>query len=117
MAVQAGNLELDCHDCPPGMQKFRGCMEEVESTEFEFEGETLKRCPLKLVTQTSKLFLRFYQFMEKGFLPNPGGILDQPNRFVEAIAILNDSISNVQRERRRESEMRKQHATAGQKWR
>jgi hypothetical protein len=106
-------MDLDCHKCNDGIKLINGCYEEVPSTNFEFEGEMLKRCPLKLVSNTSKRFLRFYQFMEKGFLPNPGGILDQPNRFLEAMSILNDTVAKVQEEERKESEVRNSHLRSG----
>lgn len=113
MAVQTYNLGLNCQECNEGLKRFRGCWEDVAETEFEFEGEILKRCPLQLITPTSKRFLRFYQFMEKGFLPNPGGILDQPNRFLEAMAVLNDTIAKIQDEQRKESEERARHLSRG----
>lgn len=97
------------------MQSMRGCYEEVEASEFEFEGEILKRCPLKLVTHISKRFLRFYRFMEKGFLPNPGGILDQPNRFIEAISVIDDAIIRATEEERKASEDRQRHMAVGRR--
>jgi len=115
LAVQAYSIELDCHKCPEGLQNIRGCYEEVEASEFEFEGEVLKRCPLKLVTHISKRFLRFYRFMEKGFLPNPGGILDQPNRFIEAMSIIDDSIIKYTEEERKDREDRQRHMAVGRR--
>lgn len=115
MAVQAYSIELDCHNCPEPMQSMRGCDEEVEASEFEFEGEVLKRCPLKLVTHISKRFLRFYRFMEKGFLPNPGGILDQPNRFIEAMAIIDDAIIRATEEERKDRADRDRHLAVGRR--
>ncbi len=115
MAVQASGLDLDCHDCPEGLKRFRGCTEEVD-TPFEFEGDILRRCPLQLITQTTKKFMRFYQFMEKGFLPNPGGLLEQPNRFLEAMSVLNDTISRSREEQRKENEDRQKHLGSGKKW-
>ncbi len=108
-------MDLDCHSCNDGIKLMRGCYKEVESTDFEFEGEVLKRCPLKLVTNVSRRFLRFFQFMEKGFLPNPGGILDQPNRFLEAMSILNDTVAKVQEDQRKESEVRNSHLKSGRR--
>ncbi len=93
----------------------RGCNVAVEATEFEFEGEVLKRCPLKLITHISKRFLRFYRFMEKGFLPNPGGILDQPNRFIEAISVIDDAIVRCTIEERKASEDRQRHMAVGRR--
>ena len=109
-------MGLDCPNCPDKLQEMRGCHEEVQGSEFEFEGEVLKRCPLKLVTSLSRRLLRFYRFMEKGFLPNPGGILDQPNRFIEAVAVIDDTIAKVVEEERKDSEERRKHLASGRKW-
>ena len=43
--------------------------------------------------------IRFYRFFEKGWLPNPGGILDQPATFVEAMECLGTEIAKAERER------------------
>ena len=48
--------------------------------------------------QTLRL-MRFYRFFEKGWLPNPGGILDQPATFVEAVECLGNEIAKAERER------------------
>jgi len=53
---------------------------------------------LKNIKFNSTLFVKFYSLFNKGFLPNTGAILDQPNKFIEAIQV----IENVLGKRRNE---------------
>ncbi len=82
------------------MKKSRGCEQEVLGNEFEFDGESLRRCPLRLVTKQSMDYIRFHNYMEKGFLPNDGSILNQPNKFLEANDVIDSALAKMDEEKR-----------------
>jgi hypothetical protein len=42
--------------------------------------------------------LGLHHFYQQGFLPEPGGILDQDNIAVEAFMVIDDAIADAQRE-------------------
>lgn len=52
-------------------------------------------CLLPMITPTSRTFLRIYRHYREGFLPEPGGLLNQRNRVIEAIEILDDQIGKM----------------------
>ena len=54
---------------------------------------------MSYLDQKTLRLMRFYRFFEKGWLPNPGGILDQPATFVEAVECLGTEIAKTERER------------------
>ncbi len=62
---------------------------------------------MRSVTAQSIRTLRFFRFFQMGWLPNPGGILDQPVTFVEAMEYLSVQVSKQEKERADES--RTQH--------
>ena len=47
-----------------------------------------RTCPRKLVTTTSWDWMRLHHFYKRGVLPFSGGLLEQPNRFLEAMEVL-----------------------------
>lgn len=53
--------------------------------ELEFEGRSLRRCPSTLITAGTVEYIRAHLFMEKGFLPNPGTYMDQPDKLIDAM--------------------------------
>lgn len=63
----------------------------------------MDRCPMSYLDQKTIRVMRFYRFFEMGWLPNPGGILDQPATFVEAVECIRAAIAKEERERADES--------------
>ena len=55
--------------------------------------EEFSRCPRSLVTVNSVEYLNAYIFFEKRYLPNPGGWLDQPLKFIQAMKIIEREIA------------------------
>ena len=53
------------------------------------------RCPKILVERKSVEYLSAYFFFTKGYLPNPGGWLDQPAKFVEAVILIEREIARM----------------------
>lgn len=56
--------------------------------------ETFQTCPRFLVTEESAQMLRLYGHYDAGHLPFPGGILDQPAAFVEAVEIIRRAVQD-----------------------
>jgi len=77
------------------LKVFRGCEKEAEFGGFEFERKVLKRCPVKLITRQSTNYIRYYNFFEKGFLPNGGGLLDQPAKFLDAMNYMASLVAGI----------------------
>jgi len=48
------------------------------------------------------VFLSFYGFYKKGFLPESGGILNQSNIFIESCSFLDTEIAKLENKKLRE---------------
>ena len=46
------------------------------------------RCPVRAITNTSLSFLSLFGFYRAGFLLAPGGIRDQPLRYLTAMRVI-----------------------------
>ena len=95
-------LDISCQECTEVQKNWRGCYGEVQETEFVIDGIPLKRCPLKLMTPETIEYVHYFNFFEKGFLPNPGSILDQPNKYTEMIITIQGFTAKKEREERKE---------------
>jgi hypothetical protein len=51
-------------------------------------GYRATRCPLLYDQEKIKFYIWNYSNLEKGFLPNPGGSLDQPMKFWEVMGLI-----------------------------
>jgi len=47
-----------------------------------------RTCPRKLITDASWSWLRLHRFYARGLLPFAGGLLDQPNTFLESMEVI-----------------------------
>ena len=96
MAVWLGTFKLDCRRCSEQEKIQNGCVEDSpipgvwKLYDWEFQ-----RCPLKLITYQSSEFLKAYKFYLKGYLPNPGGWLEQSIIFIKAIEIIEREIEKI----------------------
>jgi len=61
--------------------------------------EEFSRCPRSLITIKSIKYLNAYIFFEKGFLPNPGGWLDQPLKFIQAMRVIASEVIKIKEEK------------------
>lgn len=59
------------------------------------------RCLRKLVTAEAAFFLDLYRHYQNGFLPSPGGMLDQPYGFFRAMGVIDQWVSNSGRRKSR----------------
>ena len=49
-------------------------------------------CLLPMITERSMSFLRLYRHYKNGWLPYTGGLLDQPNIYLEAMEIIDAQV-------------------------
>ena len=92
---------MNCRECLEGKKKL--CEFEVPGQEtWKFEAKE-KGCPFEQVSNLSANFLRAYNFYKNGFLPNQGSWLEQPAKFIEAIEIIENELTEI-----RQEEIRKQ---------
>jgi hypothetical protein len=61
--------------------------------------EEFSRCPRGLVTATSIEYLNAYIFFKQGFLPNPGGWLEQPLKFIQAMRVIEQEVIKSKEEK------------------
>lgn len=52
-----------------------------------------RTCLLPMVTDASRQMLAMYRHYKNGYLPFSGGIMDQPEAFAEAMAIIDSAVS------------------------
>lgn len=76
------------------MQDNRGCKKDVE---IYFAGYELSRCPRSYVGLNELNMLEAYAFYKKGFLPNSGSWTEQPNKFIEAIKIIDKTVGDIEK--------------------
>jgi hypothetical protein len=55
-------------------------------------------CFLPMITPLSYAMLRLHRHYTEGFLPGAGGILDQANRYVEAMECLDAEFAKIKNE-------------------
>lgn len=60
---------------------------------FEFDGEPLYSCPQAMVDASSMEAIEMHQWMDRGFLPRPGGIDDQLESDLQKIMIVADVVA------------------------
>lgn len=97
MAVQVLNLNLDCQSCDEVLQKERGCTEKG-IIPFVIEGEHHYRCPLKVVTPLSWEYISAYGLYKKSILPNGKGWLNESDKFLTAMRIVDSEVSKIEAE-------------------
>jgi len=66
---------------------------------WKIGNEEFSRCPRSLVTVNSAAYLNAYIFFEKGYLPNPGGWLDQPLKFIQAMRTIEAEVMKLKEEK------------------
>lgn len=94
MAVGLGKLDLNCAACNEILKKERGCEQDSPIPDKWQIGEvSLQRCPLKAVDRRVFIYIKAYNFLQHGILPNTGGWLNQPAKFIEAMELIDYEIS------------------------
>lgn len=85
---------MNCEDCTESDKRRNGCINDAIGTIWEFEGEKFKRCPVKMVNKINNEWIEAYNWYCKGFLPIVGGMLNQTNRFLDLISVIDNCLSD-----------------------
>lgn len=83
--------EFDCENC-----NHRYCGEGVANSngsapynKWTVKGVgNFKSCLLPMITEESNIYLRLHRHYSKGILIMAGGLLDQPNKYLEAMEMI-----------------------------
>ena len=115
--VIAGVLrpDLDCTNCNAGQKIERGC-DAPSPVPMVMDGKTMTRCVMRPYFEDPQGFndlFSIYQWHLKGFLPEPGGYLDQAARLVPLIECVDKAAADGKRALHEAEERRaKQKASA-----
>jgi len=63
-------------------------VEECENSVWNFNGEEFTGCPVRKLNPQIFEYLRAYMFYKNKILPNSGGWIDQPRKFIKAMEII-----------------------------
>lgn len=66
---------------------------------WEVDGERFYRCPLKLVPNWVWDFTKAYTLYKNGILPHANGWLNESDRFLQGMAIIENEIVKIENEK------------------
>ncbi len=90
-------LKLDCRKCTEILKIERGCtIDSPIPGKWQINEWIFQRCPVRLVTRQSVEYLRAYRMFDRGYLPNQGGWLEQPAKFIEAMEVIEREVYFIQ---------------------
>jgi hypothetical protein len=90
-------LGFECRACDEIIKKERGC-DDKGIVPFEINGERFFRCPLKLVTRQSWEYINAHRFYKLGLLPNGNRFIDESQKYIDAMTILDNEYSKIEQE-------------------
>ena len=85
--VTTVSKDFNCHNCDEVLKRERGC-EEKGIVPFHYDNEVIFRCPIKLITPLSWEYLKAFNFYQKSILPNGNNWMNESNKFLEAMMII-----------------------------
>ena len=95
MAVMAAVDGLDCRNCNEFQKQDRGCLEDSPIPQrWRIGVHESNRCPRRIATIESCEYLVAYQLYREGNFPNGIGWINETNKFLEAMML----IDNIMRE-------------------
>jgi hypothetical protein len=86
--------DLDCRKCNTQIKKIRGC--DKAGKEVTIEGIKIDRCPVKLISQETKLLLQAYLFYKNGFLYGDGNIASQSIRYIDTMLFIEQEVKRLE---------------------
>ena len=102
MAVWLARFKLDCRNCSEEEQVLNGCVTDSPYQDawcIEHRGLSFNRCPLKIVTRQSMLYIDAYHHLKLGHgFPGPGTWREQSAKFMAAINIIEQEVLVLRRE-------------------
>jgi hypothetical protein len=96
----------NCAECiEQGLQTSRFCHEDAPFPIFTIDGEDFLRCPVQFISQESFEALALFTYYQDGFLPEAGGIFDQPNLTIAQIRTVKHAVQEQAEEIRRRKKL------------
>ena len=87
--------KLDCRTCDDKLKEERGHYKEG-IIPYIINKERVFRCPLMMITPLSYEYIKAFSFYEKGCFPNGVGWLNESNRYIQAMLILENEFNRIQ---------------------
>ncbi len=88
-------MSLNCQSCDAQLKKERGCTGKG-TLPFYIDNEARFRCPIRLVSGMSWDYIRAYDLYKKNFLPNGKGWLDESDKFLNAMTVIDNEIAKME---------------------
>lgn len=90
-------IKRPCPNCDDREKAIYGCETETEeqTSWIDLDGQTIKRCPYKMLSQKHARILQATSLVESGILPETGGWLDQAAAFTQAATVVSAERSQV----------------------
>lgn len=78
------------------MKLERGCEQDSYIPDkWQIGDHVFQRCPVKEITVDISQYIRAYNFYKDGHLPNAGGWLDQPAKFIDVIELISSEMNAI----------------------
>ena len=88
-------MGLDCRKCSDTAKDVRGCEKDVAP--YIIYTEEVTRCPLKLITPRTQMYLSIYNAMKNtNRLYNLGEIAHQPAKLMEIFSVIENEMNRKQ---------------------
>lgn len=97
MYVEFNCEKYNCSICTEHQKKFKGCNGNAQDI-LELNGEILKTCPKKIITEQTYYYLGLYTFYKEGFMINGPALLDQPPKYLQVIRFISSIFTEIHNE-------------------
>jgi len=98
VAIAVSQWDLDCRKCSDTQKVEHGyCEDSPTPKKWQVKEWTFQRCPLTVVTQQSIDYLNAYPLFKIGVLPNGKGWLNETEKFLQAMRVIEKEARNMER--------------------
>ncbi len=87
---------FNCHTCTPSKKKGLGCDGNAESP-IAIDGIEYKTCPGRIITPFTWYLIRLYGHYKNGYMLFSGGVIDQPQKYMQAMELIDREINKVEK--------------------
>ena len=85
--------KLNCHECDDKLKEERG-HDKDGIVPFWVNEEMVFRCPLTFITPFSWEMIKAFSFYEKAILPNGKGWIEESNKFIQSMMVLDNAFNS-----------------------
>jgi hypothetical protein len=94
-----------CSELDERQRRNYGCDgERAPAPVLFFEGEDVWQCPVSLITVQSMLYMRWYNHYKNNNLPQPGGLMNQSNKLIQAFEEIDSAVSRYTQDLQKKQE-------------